>query len=235
MRKFTILLNLRKNQCKFSYMSNVVREIPLSENLHTNKIKKLPEATKKRLVLLLGLLENWKKDHISSIEISRLLGCKDSLVRYDFRFINVPAGAKNGYDVGALQDQVRKSLGAENSGLKNCCIVGLGRLGAALLDDGIFEGSGFQVLAGFDSSVNRVELLRSTFELYPASRIESVCQQLKIEYAFLCCPNTEVEKMVQRLINAGIKGIVNYTTAVFAVPQNVKVQNVSPITALLNL
>lgn len=235
MRIFTTILKFSQIPSKFKLMNDLSSQIPLSQNPEKNKIKTLPAATKKRLVLLLGLLETWQKKHISSIELSHLLGCKDSLVRYDFRFVNVPAGAKNGYDVRGLSTAIRAVLGTDNSVQKKCCIVGLGRLGAALLDDGIFEGSGFKVCAGFDSSVNRVELLRSTFELYPASRIESVCQQQKIEYAFLCCPNGEVEKMVQRLVNAGIKGIVNYTTSLFAVPETVKVQNVSPITALMNM
>ena len=216
-------------------MSELTPEIPLSQICEKNKIKTLPKATKSRLVLLLGMLENWKKNRVSSIEVSTLLSCKDSLVRYDLSFLEVPAGAKNGYDVQSLKQGIRKALGSEGCIQKKCCVVGLGRLGAALLDDGIFEGSDFKICAGFDSSVNRVELLRSSFELYPASRIESVCQQQKIQYAFLCCPNEEVEKMVQRLVNAGIKGIVNYTTAVFPVPPTVKVQNVSPITALMNM
>lgn len=216
-------------------MSELTPEIPLSQICEKNKIKTLPKTTKSRLVLLLGMLENWKKNRVSSIEISTLLSCKDSLVRYDLSFLEVPAGAKNGYDVQSLKQGIRQALGTEGCIQKKCCVVGLGRLGAALLDDGIFEGSDFKICAGFDSSVNRVELLRSSFELYPASRIESVCQQQKIQYAFLCCPNEEVEKMVQRLVNAGIKGIVNYTTAVFPVPPTVKVQNVSPITALMNM
>lgn len=216
-------------------MSELTPEIPLSQICEKNKIKTLPKATKSRLVLLLGMLENWKKNRVSSIEISTLLSCKDSLVRYDLSFLEVPAGAKNGYDVQSLKQGIRQALGSEGCIQKKCCVVGLGRLGAALLDDGIFEGSDFKICAGFDSSVNRVEMLRSTFELFPANRIESVCQQQKIQYAFLCCPNAEVEKMVQRLVNAGIKGIVNYTTAVFPVPPTVKVQNVSPITALMNM
>ena len=216
-------------------MSELTPEIPLSQICEKNKIKTLPKATKSRLVLLLGMLEKWKKNRVSSIEISTLLSCKDSLVRYDLSFLEVPSGAKNGYDVQSLKQGIRQALGSEGCIQKKCCVVGLGRLGAALLDDGIFEGSDFKICAGFDSSVNRVELLRSSFELYPASRIESVCVQKKVQYAFLCCPDVEVEKMVQRLVNAGIKGIVNYTTAVFPVPPTVKVQNVSPITALMNM
>lgn len=198
-------------------------------------MKTLPSATRKRLVLLIELLQQWKKVRITSIELSQILGCKDSLIRSDFRFIKTAKGAKNGYDVQVLKSSISEILCSEFQSERNCCVVGLGRLGAALLDNSIFEGSGFKICAGFDSSVNRVEMLRSTFELFPANRIETVCVQKKVQYAFLCCPDVEVEKMVQRLVNAGIKGIVNYTTAVFPVPPTVKVQNVSPITALMNM
>ena len=198
-------------------------------------MKTLPSATRKRLVLLIELLQKWKKVRITSIELSQILGCKDSLIRSDFRFIKTAKGAKNGYDVQVLKSSISEILCSEFPSERNCCVVGLGRLGAALLDNSIFEGSGFKICAGFDSSVNRVEMLRSTFELFPANRIETVCVQKKVQYAFLCCPDEEVEKMVQRLVNAGIKGIVNYTTAVFPVPPTVKVQNVSPITALMNM
>lgn len=198
-------------------------------------MKTLPSATRKRLVLLIELLQQWKKVRITSIELSQILGCKDSLIRSDFRFIKTAKGAKNGYDVQVLKSSISEILCSEFPSERNCCVVGLGRLGAALLDNSIFEGSSFKICAGFDSSVNRVEMLRSTFELFPANRIETVCVQKKVQYAFLCCPDVEVEKMVQRLVNAGIKGIVNYTTAVFPVPPTVKVQNVSPITALMNM
>ena len=208
-------------------------------------MSKLPKPTRQRLLLLLELLERWEKNKITSVEIASLLGCKDTLVRYDFRFVDVPAGVSNGYSRDELKSAVQAGLGVglgegtseEGSvqgrfKLKNVCIVGLGRIGAALLDDGIFDKSGFKVCAGFDSNVNRVELLRSSFELYPASRIESVLKVLSIEYAFLCCGESEAQKMADRLVVAGIKGIVNYTRTVVKVPENVKVQNVSPVMAL---
>ena len=200
--------------------------------------KKIPVSTKKRMVLLLSLLEKWKRNHITSKEIAVLLGVKDSLVRYDFAFLKFPSdhrGFKNGYEISVLKEDVRAAILSEEESFgteKRICIVGLGRLGAALLDNSFFEGSGFKVCAGFDSSLNRVELIRSTFELFPASRIENVCAAKKIEYAVLCCEENEVQKMADRLVKAGIKGIVNYTNAVFVVPDCVKVQNISPAVAL---
>lgn len=225
------------------------------QNAQNNSGKKISESAKKRMILLLNLLEKWENPRITSKEIANLLGVKDSLVRCDFGFLRLPSehrGFKNGYDVCVLAEDIRISLGffkdsdvfccderhiSPNENVsgnyeKKLCIVGLGRLGAALLDNRFFEKSGFKIYAGFDSSLNRVELIRSTFELFPASRIESVCSAKKIEYAILCCEEDEVQKMADRLVKAGIKGIVNYTNAVFAAPKNVKVQNVSPSVAL---
>ena len=208
----------------------------------------ISKNTKRRLLLLLDFLERTDKSRFTSLELSALLGCKDTLLRKDFEFLEIPRGDKSGYDAAGVRNAISRALNpfgtelqaAGESGVagktlaveKRLCIVGLGRLGAALLDDAIFEKSGFKVCAGFDSSLNRVELMRSTFELYPASRIETVLPQRKIEYAVLCCPESEAEKMVTRLVNAGIKGIVNYTRAVLKVPAGVKVENVSPVLAL---
>lgn len=201
--------------------------------------RKLSESTKKRLFLLLNFLESCEKKRVTSKEIAFLLGVKDSLVRYDFVQAELPAehrGFRNGYDVNVLAEDIKSALGVfgddGSARKKRVCVVGLGRLGAAFLDNDFFEKSGFEVCAGFDSNLNRVELLRSTFELFPASRIETVCPLKKIEYAVLCCAESEIQKMADRLVKAGIKGLVNYTNAVFSVPDGIKVQNVSPVIAL---
>ena len=201
--------------------------------------RKLSESTKKRLFLLLNFLESCEKKRVTSKEIAFLLGVKDSLVRYDFVQAELPAehrGFRNGYDVNVLAEDIKSALGLfgddGSARKKRVCVVGLGRLGAAFLDNEFFEKSGFEVCAGFDSNLNRVELLRSTFELFPASRIETVCPLKKIEYAVLCCAESEIQKMADRLVKAGIKGLVNYTNAVFSVPDGIKVQNVSPVIAL---
>lgn len=199
-------------------------------------IKNVPDRTKERLILINLLLEKTLTPKITSGEIALALGVKDSLIRRDLCFVDCPKGIKNGYSVKELNSAIKKLFNScEKKELKKCCVVGLGRLGAALLDDELFFNSGFKIEAGFDSSVNRVELLRSTFELYPATKIETVCIQKKIEYAFLCCKESETEKMISRLENAKIKGIVNYTSSVLKVKKEIKVQNVSPIMALMNL
>ena len=136
-----------------------------------------------------------------------------------------------------LTAAIQKVLGIEplelsEQGKKNCCIAGLGRLGAALLDESLVEGSPFVIKAGFDSNVNRVEILRSTFPLYPANEMQFVVKQEKIEYAILTVPSKDAQQMTDRLVKAGIKGIVNMTNLILKVPENIKVENISILNAL---
>ena len=207
----------------------------------------LPPATRKRLVQLEELLKSWSGEKITSAKICQLTGWKDSLVRHDLWLINKVVsirpsdysttvwsrGWKNGYNTTALLETIRKALHSEvQADSENVCIVGLGRLGAALLDDALVEGSRFVIKAGFDSNVNRVEILRSTFPLYPAAEMNWVIKQEKITLAILAVAEKDSQQMSDKLIAAGVTGIVNMTNSVLRVPENVKVENLSILNSL---
>ena len=193
-------------------------------------INDLPPATRKRLVQLEELLKSWSGEKITSAKICELTGWKDSLVRHDLWLIgNSARGWKNGYNTADLLTEVQSIIKSET---QNVCIAGLGRLGAALLDDGLFSGSQFVIKAGFDSNVNRVEILRSTFPLYPAAEMNWVIKQEKITLAILAVADKDAQAMCDRLVKAGITGIVNMTRMVLSVPEGIKIENLSVLNAL---
>lgn len=214
----------------------------------------LPESTKKRFIQLLQILKDWPDKKITSVAISDSTNWKSSLIRHDLWLIGYKKGVSNGYTVMDLQKAITDALGIENSGSvqtntsnvaatenkslnsaevfpKNICITGLGRLGAALLDQNLVD-SCFQIKAGFDSNVNRVEILRSTFPLYPASEMDFVIKKEKINYAILTVTDKDAQNMANRLVKAGIKGIINMTNVVLKVPEGVKIENLSILNAL---
>ena len=194
-------------------------------------IVSIPEATRKRLLLLLNLLGVWPKDKITSVDISEQTGWKDSLIRHDLWLLGYNKGVSNGYQTVDLRDAINQALGLEAQ-TKNCCIVGLGRLGAALLDEKLTQGSSFVIKAGFDSSLNRVEILRSSFSLYPANQMNWIIKQEGITLAVLTVEDKEAQTMTDRLVAAGVLGIVNMTRCVLKVPSFVKVENLSVANAL---
>ena len=191
----------------------------------------IPEATRKRMLLLINLLGVWPKDKITSVDISEQTGWKDSLIRHDLWLLGYNKGVSNGYQKVDLQKAINQALGLEQQ-ITNVCIVGLGRLGAALLDESLVEGSSFVIKAGFDSNVNRVEILRSTFPLYPAHDMNWVIKQEKITLAILAVAEKDAQAMTDKLVAAGVSGIVNMTRTVLKVPSLVKVENLSILNAL---
>ena len=191
----------------------------------------LPEVTRKRMLILQNLLQGWQNEKITSVQISEITGWKDSLIRHDLWLLGYNKGVSNGYLKDDLQEAIGQALGFESEEV-NCCIVGLNRLGAALLDDATTEGSVFKIKAGFDSNVNRVEILRSTFPLYPATEMNYVIKKENIRLAILTVSDKDAQTMCDRLVKAGVTGIVNMTRAVLKVPDGVKVENVSVVNAL---
>ncbi len=217
----------------------------------------LPKSSRQRLVLLLGILKSWPNKKITSVQISDKTNWKSSLIRHDLWLIKFNKGISNGYNVQELIKAIEIVLGIEKSEdlenqkevsvkteetftlqkssedtKKKICIVGLGRLGAALLDNNLVEDSVFEIKAGFDPNLYRVEILRSSFPLYPCSEMNFVIKKEKIEYAILTLADKEAQKMADRLVQAGIKGIVNMTSTILKTPEEVKVQNISIKNAL---
>lgn len=217
-----------------------------------SQLVNIPEATRKRLVQLTNLLKLHQENKITSKKISELTGWSETSIRHDLWLIGYNKGVSNGYETQNLLQKISEVLGIETSGDisnnsnaagtdqisvknsgKNLCIVGLGRLGAALLDENLTGGSSnFHIKAGFDTNIYRVEILRSIYSLYPASEMNFVIKRENIQYAILTVADKDAQTMADRLIKAGIIGIVNMTNVVLKVPDSIKVENISILNAL---
>lgn len=206
----------------------------------------LSEPSRKRLLSLLLLLRQQEEAFsdktggapaITSRTIARLTGWTDATIRRDISQLGIRCGAAKGYPIPELQAAIERIFGAATQGQARhrCCILGLGKIGAALLDDSELEAAGFQLVAGFDESVNRVELLEASFPLHPASRLEQVIRQEAIVFALLTVPDAVAAAYGKRLTQAGIRGIVNYTNVLLTLPPQVRVENVSAIHSLRQL
>lgn len=197
---------------------------------------KIPEASRRRLTLLASLLASCKEEKITSIQMQRLAGIDRALIRKDISLLGWKGGVSNGYKAVDLLAAIRAALKLPLPDQKRfCCIAGLGKLGAALMQCGIFDESPFKIVAGFDSRVNRTEVLSADFPLYPAAKMESVIPESGIEFAILAVEDDQARLMADRLAKSGVKGIVNFTGEILEVPPEIVVENVSPVLALNNI
>lgn len=194
----------------------------------------MPEPSKRRLVLLGRLLSTYKEKTITSQKIQELTGWSSAAIRRDIAMLNLHCGASNGYKVPELKEALQALVCTVNDKQK-CCIIGLNRMGQVLLDNNELYDSPFKIVAGFDSNVNRTEVLQSSFPLHPTTLLESIIKSEGIQYAILTADGEEAQSLAARLAQCGIKGIVNYTSCVLTLPKSVSVENVCLLTALENL
>lgn len=186
-----------------------------------------------RLIKLVDLLEQLELENatVTSSVIEHKTGWSRDTIRRDISLLGVQCGSSSGYNIKFLKDAIKSRLFIENTE-KKCCIVGLGTLGAALINFEGFSSSGFVIKAGFDFSMNRTEVLQSTFPLYPMSMLEKIIQREQIDYAILAVPENDAIKTAKRLSDCGVKGIVNFTNALINLKDKVRVENISVIDAL---
>jgi len=184
----------------------------------------LPEPSVERLLQLTRVLENFERDTVSSSEIEGRTGWSSHTIRKDISYLAGEFSSGVGYEVKALQEAIRRALGLDIH--RKACVVGLGRLGSAYLNFPAFAEEGFELVAGFDASVNRVEILKSPVTLYPAYKMAEVISRFKLELALLCVPAASAQSAAERLIGAGIKGIVNFAPVVLELPPSIAVRNV---------
>jgi len=175
---------------------------------------------------------------ITSAQIEALTGWASHTVRKDISFLGAAVegegeirppesgriGSSGGYEPAVLISHIKKALGLEKR--RKFCVVGLGRLGSAYLNIADLEGSEFELAAGFDTNVNRTEILKSPAPLYPAYKMGEVIGRFGIEIALLCVPVEAAQVAADKLAAAGIRGILNFAPAVITVPPGIAVRNI---------
>jgi redox-sensing transcriptional repressor len=185
--------------------------------------------TKKRLLYLLKILEKNKASSITSSQIEEETGWSRDTVRKDVSALG-GLGSTNGYETEHLSATIRKALGLDKK--HRLCVVGLGRLGSAYLNFGAFNASEFELVAGFDTNVNRVEILSSLVPLYPAYKMAEIIKRFSIDIGLLCVPEDQAQLAADKLIGGGICGIVNFAPIVLKAPPNISIRNVFVIDEL---
>lgn len=178
-----------------------------------------------RLYALAGRLETEGRETVTSAELGRLLGLPAHTIRKDLSCVGGLDSGISGYNTAALLLKLSGFLGFEAP--ITACIVGLGRLGSSFLEYMETHPSNLILAAGFDSSINRLELLKTGIPLYPAYEISRRCREHEIGIAVLCVPEESAQQSMNRLVEGGISGILNFSSVRPAVPEHIQVEQVS--------
>jgi redox-sensing transcriptional repressor len=182
----------------------------------------IPDPAVKRLSLYLRQLESFKrKDRrtISSKQLGESLNLTDAQVRKDLAYFGQFGHPGIGYKVDDLIAQVRKILGTDK--LWNVLLVGAGNLGRALIAYKGFNVKGFRLASVFDSSPALVGKKFNAFTVQPMTELESTIQKNQIRLAMIAVPADVAQEVVDQLVAAGIKGILNFAPTSVTVPPHI--------------
>jgi len=251
-----VLSQIRLSNCHRvdQFLKNVL-ETPLDkppdilysgcEVFHRGIMADIPRPARERLLQLMRIFEKHARTGnggmITSAQVEDLTGWSRDTIRKDISFLGKAVGGTEtgamggsaGYEPETLVPLIRKALELDRR--RKFCVVGLGRLGSAYLGFTPPELADFELAAGFDVNVNRVEILTSSVPLYPAYKMAEVIARFEIEIALLCVPAGAAQEVAEKCVAAGVRGILYFAPVVLRLPPEVVVRNMYLVDELRSL
>lgn len=187
---------------------------------------KIPDQTIRRLPLYLRALftvAEQGQSEVSSKELAQYVGAHAWQVRKDFSFFGEFGRPGVGYSVSWLTEQIKTILRLDSE--NKAVLVGVGNLGAAVLSFSGFGKYNLVIVAAFDADENRIGQSVNGVEVMDIACLDSV-GELGVTLAIVTVPGEVAQDMADRLVNVGIKGILNFTSCRLIVPDQVRVTNI---------
>jgi redox-sensing transcriptional repressor len=170
---------------------------------------------------------------VSSEALAKAAGVKPTQLRKDLTYFGQFGTRGLGYDVEQLCRLISDLLGTNS--LQPVVLVGVGNLGLALLSYRGFQEEGFEIIAGFDSDLQRKRNKQLRQPLYPMEQLAELIRERGVRLAILTVPPAAAQEVANRLVECGITGILNFAPVLLAVPEEVMINNVNLAIELENL
>ena len=205
------------------------------------KYNKIPEATIRRLSRYSRCLEEMDErgeEVVSSAQLANKCIVNAAQVRKDLAYFGEFGIRGVGYYVKDLLNNIKKILGSNKEWRMG--LIGVGNLGAALLAYKDFLKQNYKIIASFDIDPPKVigrvsEKLGKPVEVFHINRIKEVVRERKIDIGIIATPPSEAQSAANLLVEAGVRGILNFAPAQIIVPEGFVVKDVFFSTILDNL
>jgi redox-sensing transcriptional repressor len=201
------------------------------------KFSKIPSATITRLSLYSRALEELihsQVNIIASDKLAQKCGVNPAQVRKDLAYFGEFGVRGVGYFVKELLFEIKKILGLNRRW--RMALVGIGNLGLALVAHENFVKQGYEFVAVFDVDPKKVgRRLPSGQMIHSIDELDTVIKEKIIEIGVIATPAVHAQATGRRLIDAGIKAILNFAPLQIQMPEGFIVENVDFTVKLDNL
>jgi redox-sensing transcriptional repressor len=172
------------------------------------------------------------KDTISSQELAEYTHINSTQIRRDLSGFGKFGKRGVGYRIDSLVSEIRKIL--RTSGQHNIALFGAGNLGQAIAGSDIFADHGFRIVAIFDVDPKLVgKQIADNIPVRDFDDLENVVSEEQVVVGVLAVPPQSAQEVADRLVEAGVKIIFNYSEQLLQVPPEVTVHTSSPAVDLL--
>jgi redox-sensing transcriptional repressor len=207
----------------------------------TNKRRQTPdqvsELTTNRLSVYLRCLnelEDAGVQTISSQVLAEQFHLNAAQIRKDLAYFGEFGVRGVGYYVKDLRRHLRQILGLDRR--LRVAVVGAGNLGLALADYQGFRQEGFEIGALFDAAVEKIgDQSRRGVPIHDIRDLRKVARRERLDIAVIAVPAPYAQPVVDQVVAAGIKAILNFSPGALKVPEDVKLKSVDLTVSLESL
>jgi len=195
--------------------------------------RQIPEVVVSRLPMYLrslALLKSEGIEFISSRGLGTRLRMTPAQIRKDLSFFGKFGRQGRGYNVSRLHGELQQILGLDKKWLM--ALVGVGRLGRAILDYKGFAPEGFKIVAAFENDPKLIGKKVSGVPIEDIVKLETSLRDKKVDIAIVAVPLSDAQVVVDKLVQSGIRAILNYAPICVSVPRGVRLQGIDPVLAL---
>ena len=202
-----------------------------------NRETRIPNATIERIALYVRPLERLLEEGaevVSSRKLALLCRVRSAQVRKDLSYFGEFGVRGVGYEVRALVREIRRILGTDQEW--KMAIVGLGNMGMALAQDPNFASRCYRFVVAFDSDPEKVgKTVLPGLTVLPASEITRGSHMAGVHIGVIAVPPSHAQNVADRLFEAGVKAILNFSPIQVREPECCHVENVDFSVSLDNL
>ena len=166
----------------------------------------------------------------SSQELGEKVGISAAQIRKDLSQFGEFGKQGTGYHISFLIDRLLQILKVEL--VWDVVLVGMGELGHAILRYQGFVNRGFRIVACYDSDPAKIGTRVAVFTVEDVNNLVMNVRNAGIKMAMLCVPASSAQNVTDKLVEAGIKGILNYAPVSLSVPSDVRLQYIDPVIGL---
>ena len=196
----------------------------------------VPEVVVLRLPIyarVLNQLIEEGTDVISSQQLGDLLQMTPVQIRKDLSYFGRFGKQGRGYNIAFLLDELRQILGIDRGW--RACLVGVGRLGRAIINYPGFSPEGFEIVAAFDRDHSRHGTLLGNISVESMECLPKTIEERNITIGIVAVPAVQAQMVVDALITHGIQGILNYAPVAPHVPPHIIMRNIDPVLSLQSM